>query len=105
MKSKSNVPPPKRERAAPKKEFRMLRKGEIIREGDEVWAFGLGPWELSYGSVSERYEPGVIHHTHRREVKTRPASAKPAGRSRSKTRNSQATPNGKAPQAGKRGRT
>ena len=68
----------------PKKRYRLLKDGEVIRRGDQVWAFGEGPW-----SKPSSYCPGEVFngedfYPYRREVKSPEGSAKAAGRSRKK---------------------
>lgn len=42
-----------------------LDRRYVIRHDDETWAYGVGPWEISYGSLGDRFDPN-IHHPHRR---------------------------------------
>ncbi len=88
----------KKEGAAPKK-YRMLRKGEGIRESDEVWAAGEGPWEpaghtgLFEGAedfLTVLFDPEIMNPF--RCLVSPKGSAKRLPRSRTKTRSRKVTP-------------
>lgn len=77
-KTKKDVPVRKahRARSAPKKEYRRLREGDIIRLTDEHRPIGYGYWILNRDALSGDTSEGEAFNVHihvpmRREVKRR----------------------------------